>query len=126
MEPRDRENSMADDIDWAAHFREADAFREKKLIEATKNRNGAERDFAKALLAAHQGMVQDGLVPERTQEMETRYTTQQGLMAAAHGRQDAAATLLIQYAVLHRLDSLRQLAWVAIGLLTYIAIRVTI
>lgn len=126
MGSRNGENAMADKTDWAARLGEADAFHEKRLIEATQNGSAAQRDFARAGLAAYQGMIQDGLVPQRSEYMEIRYTPKQGLIAAVHGRQDSAAILLIQNSILHRLDALRQLAWVAVGLLIYIAIRVTI
>lgn len=117
---------MAYKSDWASHLREADSFREKRMIAATKKGSPAQRAFATAGLIAYQGMVQDGLVPQRTEDMEARYAMQKGLVAAAHGRQEAAATLLIQSAALHRLDGLRELAWAAVVLLAYIAIRVTV
>jgi len=54
---------------------------------------------------------------------EFKYSVQQGLKAACFAREDAASILLIQPAILRRLDALKRLAWVAIGLIAYIAYR---
>lgn len=94
-------------------------------IEQAKKRGAAWRDYAEAVEAAKRDAQQTGLFPARTAEGEIRYTVRQGLQAACEGREDAAATLLVQLPMLKRLDQIRGLLWACAALLAYIAYRVS-
>jgi hypothetical protein len=96
-----------------------------KQMEDAKKSSAADREFFAAAQYARHAAEQNGLLPARNQEGDYEYTPQQGLKAACHAREDAAATLVIQRALLHRLDRNRNLLWVAIALLVYVAYRLS-
>lgn len=115
---------MAEEIDWKAKYAEADEYAEKQISDAA-SRGSVNRDFYGAALFALRSARQDELLPERGEYGEIKYTVQQGLKAACHGRQDVTAILAIQQSVLQRLQGLRVLAWVCLGFLVYIAYQVS-
>jgi len=93
--------------------------------EAAKKTSAAERSFANAAEFARNQMKSSGLEGEVRPYYEIRYTVAQGLKAAIHGREDAAATFVIQRDILIRLDAIKFSLWVAVGILVYIAYKVT-
>ena len=115
---------MADEINWAEKWAEADAFQEKNL-EKLASRGGIDREFFGACLAALRGSREGGLFPRRDADGNFHYTPEQGFKAACQGREDAAANLLVQRAVLERLQALQWTAWLCVLLLGYIAYRVS-
>ena len=96
-----------------------------KQREATKKRSAADRTFIEASELAKNQIKSDGLEGEIRPYSEVRYTVAQGLKSAVHGREDGIATFLLQRDILVRLDAIKFLIWVAIGLLAYIAYKVT-
>ena len=116
---------MDDNGDRKARYTTADAYTEEFLIKAASSGSSAEREFAAACLSAMRGARQDELFPSRDKFGELSYTAKQGVKAACHGREDAAAILLIQQVVLRRLQGIRIFNWIFFVLLCYIAIRVS-
>ncbi|MDP9995495.1 hypothetical protein J2W28_006437 [Variovorax boronicumulans] len=111
-------------MDYAKLDRDNEAFHLKQMEEAMKG-GAAERSFYTAAFAAHQAAVSDGLMPSRDEDGELTYSPQQGLKAACHSREDAAATLNIQLPVLRLLHQVRILAGSCLVVLLYIAYRVS-
>lgn len=103
---------------------EADARGEKQLRESAAE-NSVNSDFYSAGLTAFQSARQDGLLPNVDEFGELSYSVQQGLKAACHARQDVTGILLIQLALLRRLQNLKSLAWACLLILIYIAFRVS-
>ena len=101
------------------------AHSESQLEKSAKSGSAANRDFFTACQQAKSWTGQAGLLPEIDEDGEDRYTARQGVKAACHGREDAAATLILQKSILERLDRNRVLLWACIVLLAYIAVRVT-
>ena len=95
------------------------------LEQGAKTGSAADRAFYEAARQAKEGVKTYGLLPAEVAPGEFKYSVQQGLKAACFAREDAASILLIQPAILRRLDALKRLAWVAIGLLAYIAYRLS-
>ena len=98
---------------------------EKRLKDRIASSTGDERAIAQAGLAAFQGSVYDKLVPSRDEDGELIATTRQGNVAACHAREDAAMTYGVVVHLLGRIRELRALLWVVVGLLAYIAYRVS-
>ncbi|MDD5319410.1 MAG: hypothetical protein PHD43_02125 [Methylococcales bacterium] len=115
---------MAENIDWKSKYAEADAYAEKQL-EKSAAQGSIDRDFFGAALTAKRFARQDGLHPSRDEYGEIYYTTEQGIKAACHAREDVTAILIIQQAVLRRLQGLRMLGWACVLLLCYIAFRIS-
>lgn len=111
-------------MDYAKLDRDNEAFYLKQMEEAMKG-GAAERSFYAAAFAAHQASVSEGLTPSRDDDGELIYSPQQGLKAACHAREDAAATLNIQLPVLKMLNQVRILAGGCLAVLLYIAYRVS-
>ena len=109
---------------WKQIDEENEHFFEKQMEEA-KKASAADRDFFGAAQIASRSAKQDQLLPVRYEFGEFRYTVQQGLKAACHAREDVCATLQIQLTVLKRLDRNRNLLWVAIAILGYVAYRLS-
>lgn len=97
----------------------------EKDMEAAKKGSAANHTFFTAGQLARRSVKEHELLPHRNQDGEFRYTVHQGLRAACHSREDVSAILQIQLAVLHRLDRNRNLLWVAIVLLAYVAYRLS-
>ena len=109
---------------WKEVDDENDRFFERQMEQA-KAKNSADRDYFGAAQVAKRGSKADDLMPYRDEHGEFRYTVQQGLKASCHAREDVCAILVIQQSVLARLDRNRNLLWVAIGLLLYLAVRLS-
>lgn len=101
---------------------EASAARQR---EETKKRSAADRTFTEACEFAKNSVRSDDLQGEIRPFCEVRYTVKQGLKATMHSREDGIATLVLQRAILVRLDFIKSLVWIAVLLLTYIAFRVS-
>lgn len=96
----------------------------RRLREEAKKKGGTERDFAEATEFAWNQIKQEGLEGDARPYYEVRYSAAQGVKAAVHGREDGIATLILQKTILLRLDAIKFLLWVAIGLLAFIAYKV--
>ncbi|OSR69151.1 hypothetical protein BV326_03539 [Pseudomonas syringae pv. actinidiae] len=83
------------------------------------------KEFYEAGELAKRWAEQGGFHPHTNEDGEDRYTVQQGLKAACHGREDTAALVIIQQSVLRRLEQLRVLAIIGLLLLAYIAQRLS-
>lgn len=110
-----------DASDWRKIEERHEEHSRQQMEHLSKKGSAAERAFFGASLYAKDAAKEQGLMPERREDGEVRYTVQQGLRAACCAREDAAATLVIQLAILRRLDTQRKLLWFAIALLAYIA-----
>jgi hypothetical protein len=106
------------------NFAELDAKHEEKLEKASYQK-GIDGEFSRAVLLAFRGSKADGLVATRGPNGDLQYTQEQGAAAACQGREDAAATLIIQRDVLRRLATLQTTAWSCLAVLIYIAFRVS-
>ena len=115
---------MSDPIDWHKVQRDGLAHTEK-MIQDEARKGSVNGDYFGAGLKAQRSIAADELLPTPTPYGEYRYTIQQGLKAACHGREDIAAVKYMQMAVLRRLQGLRVMGWIALALLAYIAVRVT-
>lgn len=115
---------MIEMIDWRVLRAESQAHAEKQITEAA-TKDSVSQDFYGAALVAMRSAQQDELLPAISEYVETRYTAQQGLKAACHAREDVTAILIIQQAVLRRLQGLSVLAWACLAVLCYIAFRVS-
>lgn len=91
-----------------------------QLIERLKQVSPANHDEACQAAAAQ--ARSNGILPREDRYGELKYTIQQGLKASCHGREDSAATLLLQLKLLQRLDRNRDLMVSALLLLCCIAI----
>jgi len=100
------------------------AFYEKE-IEKAKKGSAADRDFFNAAHMARKSTEENGLLPMNYKDGEYLFTIQQGLKGAVWSREDSAATLFVQRAILQRLDQHRLLLWVVIAILAYIAFRIS-
>ncbi len=111
-------------IESARRFQDA---RQRKIadLENAAKKGGPIGEISRAALTAYLSGSVEGLDPMPNEDGEWIYRTQQGLKAACWAREDAAATFNVQLAVLRRLEGLRWLAWTGLGLLAYIAFRMT-
>lgn len=112
------------ETNWDQIDEESDRLFESRMNEA-RRANAAARDFFGAAQVARRSARESGILPVRNEHGEFRYTIRQGLKAACHTREDIAATLQVQLALLQRLDRNRNLLWVAIALLGYVAYRLS-
>lgn len=115
---------MSDPTDWHRIQRESLEYGDKIAEEAAR-KGSVNSDYYRGGIQAKRSIIADELLPSPTQYGEYRYTVQQGLKAACHGREDIAALRYTQMAVLRRLQGLRVMGWIALALLAYIAVRVT-
>ncbi len=111
-------------LDYAKLDQDNEALFTKQMEDGMKA-GAAERAFFGAGLAAHQSAVADGLMPNRNGEGDLVYSQQQGLKAACHAREDAAAILNIQLPTLKLLHQVKLLLWGCLALLVYVAYRVS-
>jgi hypothetical protein len=88
---------------------------------AKRSRAGAE--FVTAIRLARTARTDAGLDCDYDDNGGAKFTVQQGLKAACHAREDAAASLIIQLSVLQRLDRLNTFAKWIIALLIILVIR---
>jgi hypothetical protein len=112
------------ETDWKQTAEENERLFENHMEEA-KKASAAARDFFGAAQIARHSARENGILPIPNKHGEFRHTIQQGLKTACHAREDVAAALQIQLAVLKRLDRNRNLLWVAIVLLGYVAYRLS-
>lgn len=102
---------------------DADEWEERQFTEMEK-KGGAGAELVAAVRMARRGRTESGLDCDYTEDGDARYTIQQGLKAAAHGREDAAATLILQVKIIERMDRQRKLSWWILGILIVVAINV--
>jgi hypothetical protein len=76
-----------------------------------------------AIKEARKACADAGLDATYADDGEPEFTAFQTAKAVRHAREDVAATLMLQVAVLHRLDRNRNYIWVIIALLLYIAVQ---
>jgi hypothetical protein len=112
------------ETNWKQIDEEDERFYEKKM-DKLKRTSAAGKVFFSAGQEARRQAKEHGILPVRDKHGEFRYTIQQGLKAACHAREDISGTLQIQFAILQRLDRNRNLLFVAIILLGYVAYRLS-
>jgi hypothetical protein len=115
---------MTEATNWRALGAEGQAHAEKQITDAAA-KDSVSRDFYSAALIAMRSAQQDELYPAISEDGGICYTAQQGLKAACHAREDVTAILIIQQAVLRRLQELRLLAWACLAVLCYIAVHIS-
>lgn len=103
-------------------FDESEAYAAKQRKE-TKKKSAADWSFTEACEFARNTIKSDGLDGEIRPYYEIRYTVAQGLKAAVHGREDGIAALVLQRAILVRLDSIKSMLWAIAALLAFIAYK---
>lgn len=115
-------------------------------IAALIEKNPENDTFFRSMLEARRVILDEGLAPKLDANLGASYTAKQGVAAAVRAREDVAAVAIMQSTLLVKLDkihknqidtfevlaiqlklttSLRRLAWAAILLLGYIAVRVS-
>lgn len=88
------------------------------------NKKGkAGQHFALAVAVARQACLEAGLDGQVDDSGRPHFTHEQTAIAARHAREDAAAALTLQLAIMARLDRNRNYMWVIIALLLYIAFQ---
>ena len=92
---------------------------------ATKTGGAADREVAMAALQAKKSISENGLAPKEISEGEFKHSVEQALKAACWAREDVATVLILQPAILRRLDALRILLLAVLVLLVYIAYRLS-
>lgn len=109
---------------WKEIDAETDSHFQKQMEEG-KRRSSADHDFFDAAQRARAQVTSDELLPARTETGELKYRVSQGLKAACHTREDVIALTYIQRSQLVRLSRIQTLLYACVGLLLYIAFRVT-
>ncbi|MGZ3236714.1 MAG: hypothetical protein ACXU8A_04985 [Burkholderiaceae bacterium] len=102
---------------------EAEKIEEHQFAEIEK-KGGALAELVAAIRVARKGRTDAGLDCNYTADGEATFTVQQGLKAAAHAREDVAATLILQVKIIERLDRLQKISWWTIGFLAVIGFKV--
>jgi hypothetical protein len=99
-----------------------------KLIANEIKKGGSAADFAKAGKFAKDGAREQGLFPSLDDDGQDVYTPEQGIQAACHAREDVIAILVLQKEQLdhlHHLAGVKGMLWICIGLLAYIAYKLS-
>lgn len=96
-----------------------------KQMERGMKGGAAERTFYAAALTAHQAAATEGLIPRRNEDGDLVYSSQQGMKAACHAREDIVALVNIQLPTLKLLHQVKMLLWGCLAVLVYIAYRVS-
>lgn len=96
-----------------------------KQMEDGMKGGAAERVFYTAALTAHRSAAAEGLVPTRNEDGDFVYSSQQGLKAACHAREDVVALVNVQLPALKLLHQVKLLLWTCLAVLVYIAYRVS-
>lgn len=96
-----------------------------KQMERGMKGGTADRIFYAAALTAHQATAAEGLIPTRNEDGDFVYSSQQGLKAACHAREDVVALVNIQLPALKLLHQVQLLLWGCLALLVYVAYRVS-
>jgi len=115
---------MTEKINWKEKQAEFDRYHENQL-EKLASKGGIDHEYFGAMLSALHSCKENDLFPTRNENGEFVYRPEQGIKAACHGREDAAAILIVQRSILERLQILQWSAWLSIVILTYIAYRVS-
>jgi hypothetical protein len=95
-----------------------------EMLQKAKKRSAADRSFAEAAEFAKRSMKSDELIGEVLPHYQERYTVAQGLKAAVHGREDGIAALVLQRDILVRLDAIKSVLWILVGLMVFVAYKV--
>ncbi len=95
---------------------------EKRSMDQLAMRGSAEADFVTAVRAARLARTEAGLDCYFDEKGIGRFTTEQGLKAACHAREDAAASLMLQVLIMKRLDRNHLLLKWALGILVVITL----
>jgi len=109
-----------DESVWEAHW--------EKVNEDSIKRGGVWAELGLASKSARQSLKANGLWPSLNEDGMPVYTSEQGAKAACLAREDAAITLILQKTqldYLHNLSGVKGLLWVCIGLLAYIAYKLS-
>lgn len=104
-------------------YAEIDAFHERRMREY-KPTDSIDKLCHQAAVNSTQWAKDDGLHPVREDFGEFRYRVQQGLRAAAVGREDSASTLQLMRPTLYFLHRIERALWVVIAMLVVIVWRV--
>jgi hypothetical protein len=109
-------------IDWKALDSGDIELSKKNYANLAKN-GSVNRDFFGAALFALEQAERQWLLPQRNEDHEIRYTTDQAVTSACFARQGIVAILVIQQALLRRLQVLKLLGFACLALLGFIAYR---
>lgn len=101
----------------------AERYEDRRLDEMASKGKAAEH-FVEAIRAARRARAQAGLDCHFDGEGNAVFTPEQAYKAACHGREDSAASLLLQFRLMQRLDRNRNFMLAIIALLLYIAVKV--
>jgi hypothetical protein len=101
---------------------DAEAREERQFVDMAK-KGGAAAELVAAVRMARRARTDAGLDCDYTEDGDAKYTIQQGLKAATHGREDIAATLILQVKIIERLDRQRKLSWWTLGILVIVALK---
>ena len=102
---------------------ESKKFAQEEYEKAIKA-GGVMKELAEAAKLAKSGIESDELMPTKDEYGSWTYTAEQGAKAACYAREDAAITLILQTVSLTHLREIKNLLWVCICLLAYIAYKV--
>ena len=119
---------MSTDADLTDHqemARKHEAALRNRHLEAMRTADAVGREVGVAIELARQGLVGNELIAAAVIDGRAEHSLQQGIRAACLAREDSAATLILLPSIFRRLDRNHRLIWVAIGLLAYIAYRVS-
>ena len=99
----------------------------EQLMAQQIKKGGAAAEMGRAAMRARNGSRADGLLATFNGEGETGYgyTPAQVAKAACHAREDVAMLVFLQEVQLKHLHKLSGLLWVCIGLLAYIAYKLS-
>jgi hypothetical protein len=103
---------------------QADKYHDELMVQQIK-KGGVDADMGRAAMFAKNGSRADGLLPTATGEGLDGYTPEQVAKAACHAREDVAMLVFLQRVQLKHLHKISSLLWVCIGLLSYIAYKLS-
>lgn len=110
-------------VDWQKQRDETEAWHIKSMEKAMKGGSAA-FDFYGAGLKSRASVKDLGLWPGFDEDGNEKYTVRQGIKAACVAKEDVGGILIIQLALLKRLDLISSMLMVVIGLLAFIAYKV--
>ena len=114
---------MIEDVDWRAKYDEYYSFALKDLDDKAA-KSILDSAFFTAGAYAKRAAKNDGFYPVPGEYGEPIYSVQQGLRAACHTREEAAAILVIQRTVVRGITVIVLLGLACLALLLYIAAHV--
>ena len=109
-------------MDWA----EVDRYHSNEFqrwVDEQRKKGGVAAEFAVAISTARSNAESAGLLANRDEFGELKFRAWQGIKAACFGREDAAATLLLQRAILQRLARIERLAWLCLAILAFVVYK---